>query len=87
MVDVTLPLCLPSVTSSAALVFAGAAAAFGVPMVLGLAADVPVVVVTTRITMALQSGSQTAVADALSLSVALTALTAVAFALPVLSRV
>ena len=86
VVDVTMPLCLPSVTSSAALVFAGAAAAFGVPMVLGLAADVPVVVVTTRITIALQSGSPTAVADALSLSVALTALTAVAFALPVLIR-
>ncbi len=82
LLDVTVPLCVPSVVSSLVLVFAASAAAFGVPMLLGLAANEPVVVVTTRITVALQSGSATAINDALGLSVALATLSGLAFAIP-----
>ena len=84
LLDVTVPLCVPSVVSSLVLVFAAAAAAFGVPMLLGLAADEPVVVVTTRITLALQSGSATAVDDALALSMALALVSGAAFVVPAL---
>ena len=82
LLDVTVPLCVPSVVSSLVLVFAASAAAFGVPMLLGLAADEPVVVVTTRITVALQSGSATAINDALGLSVALALVSGAAFVIP-----
>ncbi|HEY1098521.1 MAG TPA: ABC transporter permease subunit, partial [Myxococcota bacterium] len=80
LLDVTLRMSAPTVVSSAVLVFAGATAAFGVPLLLGLGAKTPIVVVTTRITLALQSGAPGAVADALALSVALAIVSTSAFA-------
>ncbi len=79
--DHTLPLVLPSLLSSMALVFVAAAASWGVPVLLGLAADPPVVVVTARIAVALQGGS---LREALGLSLALAVTAGVAFALPAL---
>lgn len=79
--DHTLPLVLPSLLSSMALVFVAAAASWGVPVLLGLAADPPVVVVTARIAVALQGG---ALQEALGLSLGLATVAGVAFALPTL---
>lgn len=84
LVDVTLPLVVPSALSSVVLVWVAGAAAYGVPVLLGLAADPPVVVVTARIAVALQGGNAAALTDALGLSVALAGLAGVAFALPAL---
>ena len=79
LVDHTLPLLLPSLLSSMALVFVAAAASWGVPVLLGLAADPPVVVVTARIAVALQGG---ALKEAIALSLGLAVVAGVAFALP-----
>lgn len=84
LVDVTLPLVVPSALSSVVLVWVAGAAAYGVPVLLGLAADPPVVVVTARIAIALQGGSAAALTDALGLSVALAGLAGIAFSLPAL---
>jgi len=84
LVDVTLPLVVPSALSSVVLVWVAGAAAYGVPVLLGLAADPPVVVVTARIAIALQGGSPAALTDALGLSVALAGLAGIAFSLPAL---
>jgi iron(III) transport system permease protein len=82
LLDVTVPLALPSAAAAVALVFVAGAAAYGVPVLLGLAADPPIVVVTARIAVALQGGA--ALQDALGLSVALAGLAGVAFTLPLL---
>ena len=82
LLDHTLPLTLPSLLSSLALVFVAAAASWGVPVLLGLSADPPVVVVTARIAVALQSGGATDLREALGLSLALALMAGVAFALP-----
>lgn len=82
LMDVTIPLALPTAATSLALVFVAGAAAYGVPVLLGLSADPPIVVVTARIAVALQGGA--ALQDALGLSVALAGLAGVAFALPLL---
>lgn len=82
LVDVTVPLVLPTAASAVALVFVAGAAAYGVPVLLGLAADPPVVVVTARIAVALQGGG--GLTDALGLSVALAGMAGVAFTLPLL---
>jgi len=82
LLDVTVPLALPSAAASIALVFVAGAAAYGVPVLLGLNADPPIVVVTARIAVALQGGA--ALQDALGLSVALAGLAGVAFTLPLL---
>jgi iron(III) transport system permease protein len=82
LLDVTVPLALPTAAASVALVFVAGAAAYGVPVLLGLAADPPVVVVTARIAVALQGGAS--LQDALGLSVALAGLAGVAFTLPLL---
>jgi iron(III) transport system permease protein len=83
LLDVTVPLVRPAVVSSLVLVFVACAAAYGVPVLLGLAADPPVVVVTARIAVALQGGGQ-GVNDALGLSVALAGMAGLAFAVPAL---
>jgi iron(III) transport system permease protein len=82
LLDVTVPLALPTAAGAVALVFVAGAAAYGVPVLLGLAADPPVVVVTARIAVALQGGAP--LRDALGLSVALTGLAGIAFTLPLL---
>ncbi|MDP2339906.1 MAG: ABC transporter permease subunit [Deltaproteobacteria bacterium] len=82
LLDHTLPLTLPSLLSSLALVFVAAAASWGVPVLLGLAADPPVVVVTARIAVSLQSGSAVDLREALGLSLALALIAGAAFALP-----
>ncbi len=81
LIDVTVPLVRPAMVSSLVLVFVACAAAYGVPVLLGLAADPPVAVVTARIAVALQGGGS-GVTDALGLSVALAGLAGVAFAVP-----
>jgi iron(III) transport system permease protein len=53
-----------------------------VPVLLGLSADPPVVVVTARIAVALQSGGAVDLREALGLSLALALIAGVAFALP-----
>lgn len=82
----TLVLVRPTVVSSAVLVFVAAAAAYGVPVLLGLAADPPVVVLTARIAVAMQGGHPDAVVEGLGLSVALAGLAGIAFALPALLK-
>lgn len=88
LLDHTLPLVMPSLLSSMALVFVAAAASWGVPVLLGLAADPPVVVVTARIAVALQAGGGegggASLREALGLSLALAAIAGVAFSLPAL---
>lgn len=86
LVDHTLPLALPSVLASGALAFVGAAAAFGVPALLGSTAEPVVPVVTTRIATALQVGTAAATREALGLSCALAAVAALAFAAPALAN-
>jgi iron(III) transport system permease protein len=49
LIDVTLPLVIPAIAASSGLVFVFSAAAFGVPYLLGSAAEPPVAVLTTRI--------------------------------------
>ena len=82
LLDHTLPLTLPSLLSSLSLIFVASAAAWGVPVLLGLAADPPVVVVTARIAVALQSGGAVDLREALGLSLALAVIAGAAFALP-----
>ncbi len=84
LVDVTVPLVLPAALSSTALVFVASIAAYGVPVLLGLQADPPVVVVTARIAAALQGGDTSSLRDAMAMSTALAALAGVAFAVPAL---
>ena len=77
-----LPFSLPALLSSAALVFVASTAAFGVPALLGLGADPPVLVSTTRIWIALQAGTPAGLQDALALTVGISVVSVVAFALP-----
>lgn len=86
LADHTLPLAMPSVLGGAVLVFVAAAAAFGVPALLGTPADPPVFVVTTRIATALQVGTDAAMREALGLACVLAVLGALAFAGPALAR-
>lgn len=79
LVDHTLPLTFPTLLSSMALVLVASLASWGVPVLLGLAADPPVVVVTARIGVALSGGQ---LQEAIGLSLALAALAGVAFAIP-----
>lgn len=86
LLDHTLPLALPSVLASGALAFVGAAAAFGVPALLGSTAEPSVPVVTTRIATALQVGTPAATREALGLSLALAFVAGLAFAAPALAN-
>lgn len=71
MRHVTLPLVRPSIASGAILVFLAASAAFGVPALLGMAAEPRVFVLTTRIYTAINVGTDAALAEALGLSAVL----------------
>jgi iron(III) transport system permease protein len=76
---ISIPLTLPTMVGSSALVFVAGCASYGVPALLGLAAEPPVVVLTTRMATSLQSGAP--LSEALGLSVSLAALAGVAFSL------
>ncbi len=69
MRDISLPLVLPSILSGMLLVFASAAANFGVPAIIGMPGRV--YVLTTKIMSYLYSGSVTGLREAVALSVAL----------------
>ncbi|MHB8879696.1 MAG: ABC transporter permease [Myxococcaceae bacterium] len=66
--SVSLPLALPALFSGAGLVFLFAASAFGVPYMLGVTANPPTVVLTTRIYSQVLMGGQDNLSRALALS-------------------
>jgi iron(III) transport system permease protein len=78
LVDVTLPLLRPALSASAALVFVFTSAAFGVPYLLGSAADPPIYFLTTRIYQITTLGGAATLERAAALSIVLLAVSAIA---------
>lgn len=76
LVSVSLALALPAILSGGVVVFLFAAAAFGVPYMLGVTASPPVPVLTTRIYSHVLMGGSDSLARALTLSTVLLALAA-----------
>lgn len=81
LLDVTVPLVLPSMAASAGLVFVFSTAAFGVPYLLGSVADPPVYVLTTRIFRYTTLGGAGMLARAAALAIVLLMTSAAAQAL------
>lgn len=80
LLDVSVPIALPSALSAAALAFLFAASAFGVPYLLGVVTQPPVPVLTTRIYAQTLLGGREHLHHAMSLSVGLLALGMLALA-------
>ncbi|MEQ8277062.1 MAG: iron ABC transporter permease [Deltaproteobacteria bacterium] len=73
LIDVTIPLVLPSMAAAAGLVFVFATAAFGVPYLLGSVASPPVYFLTTRIFRYTTLGGEDMLARAAALAIVLLA--------------
>ncbi|MFN7955302.1 MAG: iron ABC transporter permease [bacterium] len=71
--EITLPLIVPSIASAAVLVFLLAAAAYGVPYLLGTGGSERVFVLTTAIVNLVNVGGEKSLADAMSLALVLLA--------------
>lgn len=78
LIDVSLPLVLPAIVASGGLIFVFATAAFGVPYLLGSAADPPIAFLTTRIYRHTTLGGTDMLERAAALSLVLIAVPGVA---------